>query len=100
MARRQDEVWKSPSLVRTFLDGVRGGVPFGAEQIEVMLRVIEARGEPVARFADLGCGSGVLARAILTRYPDARSVLVDFSEPMLDAARAQLGDHAPRPSFV
>lgn len=97
---RQDEVWKSAALVRTFLDGVRGGIPFGTEQIAIMLRVVAARGAPVRRFADLGCGSGVLARALLAQYPVAQSVLVDFSEPMLDAARVQLADHDPAPRFI
>jgi tRNA (cmo5U34)-methyltransferase len=97
---RQDEVWKRDSLVRTFLDGIRGGIPFGAEQIEVMLRVIEARRAPVARFADLGCGGGALAQALLRQYPKAHATLVDFSEPMLDAARAQLGGYSPAPQFT
>jgi tRNA (cmo5U34)-methyltransferase len=97
---RRDEVWKTAALAKTFLEGVRGGIPFAAEQIDVMLRVIAARGEPVANLADLGCGSGVLARAILAQYPHARSALVDFSAPMLDAARALLGDRVPPPRFV
>jgi len=98
--QRQDEVWKNTALVRTFLDGVRGGIPFGAEQLEVMLRVIQARGTPVRRFADLGCGGGAVARAVLSQYPSARATLVDFSEPMMEAARRDLGGHAPPPRFV
>ena len=97
---RHDEVWKRDALVRTYLDGVRGGIPFGSEQIEVMLRVIEARRTPVRCFADLGCGGGVLTQALLARYPDAHVTLVDFSEPMLDAARAQLAAHHPAPHFA
>src|SRR5262249_24546620 len=45
------------------------------------------------RFLDLGCGDGVLARAIVDRYPEAVAVLSDFSEPMLDAARRRLSGH-------
>jgi tRNA (cmo5U34)-methyltransferase len=97
---RHDEVWKRDALVRTYLEGIRGGIPFGSEQIEIMLRVVEARGVPVRRFADLGCGSGVLAQALLTRYPDAHASLVDFSDPMLAAARAQLAAHRPPPHFA
>jgi len=97
---RHDIVWQNPALVRTFLEGVRGGVPFGAEQIEAMLRVVEARGAAVTNFADLGCGSGVLAQALLTQYPSAQATLVDFSEPMLAAARAQFANHDPLPLFV
>ncbi len=97
---RQDVVWQGAALVRTYLDGIRGGIPFGSEQIEMMLRVIEGRGTAVRSFADLGCGGGTLAQALLTRYPDARATLVDFSEPMLAAARAQLATHRPAPHFA
>ena len=97
---RQDEVWKGAALVDTFLDGVRGGIPFAAEQIDVMLRVVAARGASVRRVADLGCGDGVLTRSLLAAYPAAVATLVDFSEPMLTAARARLADRVPAPRFV
>ena len=98
--RRPDEVWKSDSLVRNFLGGVRGGIPFAAEQIDVMLRLIAARDEPVASFLDLGCGDGILAKAILARYPHARGTLVDFSAPMLERAHAHVSDYASNVHFV
>ncbi len=90
MSERQDRAWQTESLAKTFLEGVRGGIPFAAEQIDVMQRVIGGRGEPVERFADLGCGDGILTRAILDTYPRAQGTLVDFSEPMLNAARGKL----------
>ena len=43
---------------------------------------------------DLGCGDGILGAAILGEYPSARGLLVDFSEPMLEQARAQLNEYA------
>jgi hypothetical protein len=49
-----DEVWKSASLIHTFLDGVRGGIPFAATHIELMLRLLSATGRPIERFLDLG----------------------------------------------
>lgn len=97
---RPDEVWKSAELTRKFLQGVRGGIPFEREQIEILLRVVAARGEPVSRFADLGCGSGVLARAVLALHPRAQATLVDFSPPMLEAARRELAGLDPEPRFV
>ena len=39
---------------------------------------------------DLGCGDGVLGRAVLDQFPTAAGVLVDFSQPMLDAAQTRL----------
>lgn len=89
MSTRSDTVWQSPELADKFVNSVRGAVPLAAEQIEVMLRLIAAAGRPVRRFMDLGCGDGVLADAILTRHPQARGVLLDFSETMLKAGQGR-----------
>ena len=97
---RSDEVWKSEALAQTFLQGVRGGIPLAAEQIDVMLRLIATRERPVERFADLGCGNGILAGAILARYPLASGDLIDFSEPMLAQARVQLQAYGTHARFI
>ena len=81
------DVWKDQQLVTAFLTGVRAALPNAADQLEVMLRVLTFTGRPIRRVLDLGSGSGVLAGAILDRFPDAEILLADFSEPMLDAAR-------------
>jgi tRNA (cmo5U34)-methyltransferase len=41
---------------------------------------------------DLGAGSGLLTVLVRDRFPDAQIHLMDFSSPMLDLARARLGD--------
>jgi ubiquinone/menaquinone biosynthesis C-methylase UbiE len=87
------EVWKDQQLVSTFLTGVRAALPNAADQLDVMLRVLESTGKPVERVLDLGSGSGVLSAAILDRFPSAKILLADFSEPMLAAARP----HFPSP---
>ena len=97
---RTDVVWQNPALAKNFIENVRAGVPYGVDQIEIMLRVIRARDENVETFVDLGCGGGALARAILNEYPDARGTLLDFSEPMLDAARTQLSEHGEQLQFI
>jgi tRNA (cmo5U34)-methyltransferase len=89
MTMRQDTVWQSPEVTERFLTGVRGAIPLAAAQVDVML----------SNFLDLGCGDGVLGYAILERYPNAKGVFADFSEPMLNAARARLGKY-PTQSFV
>jgi tRNA (cmo5U34)-methyltransferase len=86
MTERTDEVWKAPSLTAAYLEGVRAAIPLAQQQIDVMLRLIAARGQPVQSFLDIGCGDGVLSAAIIQRFPQAHGVLIDFSKPMLDAA--------------
>lgn len=98
--QRKDEIWKTDALAQTFLKGVRGGIPFAAEQIDIMLRLTEAGVKPIERFADLGCGNGILAGAILKNYPQALGTLVDFSGPMIKEAKSQLSKYVSNLNFV
>lgn len=84
------EAWKDEKLVRAYLDGIRGALPLAREQIEMMLRLVEGGVSPVERIADLGCGSGVLTKTLIGRYPGASATLVDFSQPMMAEARTLL----------
>ncbi len=90
MKHRTDTVWQSPEVIAKYLTDVRGYIPLAAEQLDVMLRVIANRRQPVTRFLDLGCGDGILAGVILERYPAAAATLVDFAQPMLTAAQQKL----------
>jgi SAM-dependent methyltransferase len=80
-------VWQGAELSKLYLEGVRGAIPLAAEQIVVMLRLIQAGRPQLGRFLDLGCGDGILGRAVLSWYPEARGIFLDFSEPMLQAAQ-------------
>ena len=93
---RGDGAWQSDNAVRYYLDAVRGAIPFAAEQMAVMLRMVRQEPQPVARFLDVGCGDGFVSAVMLGAYPRAEAVLVDFSAPMLAAARERLGAAATR----
>jgi tRNA (cmo5U34)-methyltransferase len=83
--------WQDVERVRRFLSGTRAAIPLAAEQLQVM-QFLVARAFPtgdVQRVLDVGSGSGVLSRMLLDQYPQAQAILVDSSEPMLDAARQQ-----------
>ena len=82
-------VWQSDEVAAAYLSGVRGAIPLAAAQIDTVLLLIGASGRPVRRVLDLGCGDGVLAAAVLGRFPQARATVLDFSGPMLAAARAR-----------
>jgi SAM-dependent methyltransferase len=100
MVDRTDAVWQSDALVQKYLTGVRSAIPLAAEQIEVMLRLIEGSCDEVRSFLDLGCGDGVLGAAILDRYPDARGAFVDFAPAMITAAQEQLRDRSAHLTFL
>ena len=93
-------VWQSADLARRYLTGVRGALPLAAEQIDTLLRLIQASGIPVRRVLDLGCGDGILAAAILDRFPGATAVGVDFSPTMLEAARCRFGSRSSAARWI
>jgi len=97
---RRDSVWKSERLSKSFLTNIRGGIPFASVQIEIMIRLIEASKHQVEMFMDVGCGNGILARAILGKHPRARGVLVDFSKSMLSEAKRNLREYGSQLRFV
>lgn len=84
---RKDTIWQDTQVAVEFLAGMRGAFPLAGEQMDVLLRVCQTAVPDVRHFLDLGCGDGVMARVLRTRYPDAHAVLLDFSDAMLDAAR-------------
>lgn len=90
---RDATVWQSSKVTEAFLKGVRGAFPYAADQLAIMCQLLHA-GRSLRRFLDLGCGDGVLAATIRQHWPDADAVLIDFSDPMLDAARARFGNGA------
>ncbi|MEB3827422.1 class I SAM-dependent methyltransferase [Phormidium sp. CCY1219] len=95
-----DKVWKKQDLSTRFLEGVRGAVPLADEQIQVMLKIVGLASSPVRNFLDLGCGDGILGRSLLAEYPQAKGVFLDFSEPMIEAAKSKLSPQHPNVEFI
>jgi tRNA (cmo5U34)-methyltransferase len=96
---REDVVWQGEDHVRWYLESVRGAIPLCQEQFAVMVQMVAASRAPVRRFLDVGAGAGALSAVLLAHYPEAQAVLVDFSPPMLEAARLRLPATAAGPAF-
>jgi tRNA (cmo5U34)-methyltransferase len=80
-------VWQSPEVAKLFLDDVRGGIPMAAEEINILLRLVDQAVPEVKRLLDIGCGDGILGRAVMAKHKDAKGVFVDFSPHMLETAQ-------------
>ena len=93
MPKMDYDIWKETELAEKYLSGVRGAIPLAKEQIELILRIIDGCNINVERILDLGCGDGILAASILQQYTNASAVLVDISEPMIQAARKKLAKY-------
>lgn len=88
--------WQRQDVTQHYLEKVRGGIPFGAEQAKMMLRVVNHFTPNPKTMMDLGCGNGFLAEILLKSYPNASAILLDHSEPMVEAAREHMSDYSNR----
>ena len=82
--------WQRQDVTQHYLEQVRGGIPFGAEQIKVMLQVIEHFTPNVKTIMDLGCGNGFLGKVLLDTYSNAHALFMDHSAPMVEQAKEYL----------
>src|SRR5690349_12854947 len=96
MTQVPGSTWKDAEVGRRFLDERRSTVPLGDEQVKIMLRVARHFVPQPARVADLGCGDGFLARAIVSEFPTAHALLIDHSEPMLRRAHEAMRSFSGR----
>ena len=83
-------VWKNQGIVDNFLTNTRKAIPFGGEQLDILLRLISKSQSEVNNFIDLGCGDGILSHTILTQYPNAKGLLLDYSPSMVEAANKRM----------
>ena len=93
-------IWKNKKVAQNFLDGVRGAIPLAAEQIDCLLRIISLTRSQVKSFLDLGCGNGILGKAIANKYPDSKGVFVDISESMLQTTQDSIDNTKGNFSFI
>jgi tRNA (cmo5U34)-methyltransferase len=88
--------WQREDLAASFAERRRILIPLLDLQEDVLLRLLARHERPVARFLDIGCGAGAMSELLLRSQPASEAVLVDFSEPMLERAAAQLAGYAGR----
>jgi tRNA (cmo5U34)-methyltransferase len=91
MSTSPDSAWQTPELTRAFLEGVRGAIPGAELQLAVIGKIADRWCPPATRILDLGCGDGILGKFLLNRLRGASGLFLDFSEPMLAAARENVG---------
>jgi tRNA (cmo5U34)-methyltransferase len=82
--------WQQASAAEWFLDERQVRLPLIDVQEDLIRRLFERHGHAVTRFVDLGAGDGALSALMLSLYPQAEAVLVDFSEPMLAGVSRRL----------
>jgi tRNA (cmo5U34)-methyltransferase len=87
MSSAPGAAWKHEDVATGFIDERRKLIPLWDEQEELVRRLVIRGGRQFDRICDLGAGDGDFVGLVTQVNPDATAVLVDFSEPMLVAAR-------------
>ncbi len=88
---RKDVVWQCADTSNNYHQS-RKGIPFVDAHFDITERILRAHGVEVQQLLDLGSGDGIATQAMIDRFPVRKAVLVDFSEPMLSAAKARFKD--------
>ncbi len=76
-------LWVNTDHALAYL-AARDSLPHRTEALSIVLELLN---EPVARVLDLGTGDGITLALVLTAYPDATGVGLDFGDEMLQRAR-------------
>jgi tRNA (cmo5U34)-methyltransferase len=100
MKYTKDNLWKREDLGRHYLTGIRGAIPLAEYQIKVMLYLVGQMLPPLKSFLDLGCGDGIIGRAVLSNYPKAKGIFLDFSDTMIEAAHKKAPQNNKNLVFV
>ncbi|MBN1693963.1 methyltransferase domain-containing protein [candidate division WOR-3 bacterium] len=65
-------------------------IPFYKEMLEALILALPYPKTQKIRVADLGCGTGTIAKMILERYPDSILTCVDLAANMIETAKVKL----------
>lgn len=98
---RGDVIWQDAGVVANYQVSSKT-IPFVDVHFEIMHRLVEAAGIEARDILDLGAGDGIMTFELAKRQPVERATLTEFSEPMLDLARARVAAEKPsfRPTYI
>ncbi len=94
------EDWTDPDIARQWDADNTSHNPTRLEQLDIMLTILRDEYLPGTVVLDIGMGSGQVEEMLFKRIPEVYVVGTDFSEAMLDLARARLAPYANRYEIV
>jgi tRNA (cmo5U34)-methyltransferase len=84
------EAWRDREVATRFATERAATMPESRTQFDVLLHVLRRRERPVGRVVDLGAGDAVLLDAVLSAFPEASGIALDYSEAMRELAAKRL----------
>ena len=92
--------WANEEFVAGWLERQQGRAEERRRQFTLLRAVMPKRANDEFRYLNLGAGPGNLDEVLLEQFRGATATLVDYSLPMLDAARDRLKPFGDRVEFV
>jgi SAM-dependent methyltransferase len=92
--------WENPEFAQHWDAVVSAANPSRAEQLHILMAILERVSVPGTGILDLGIGSGLVELALFARIPQARVVGVEQSEAMIALAEQRLAPYADRCQIV
>ncbi|QQE12478.1 class I SAM-dependent methyltransferase [Planctomycetota bacterium] len=99
-SRTSDASWLDQRMISLYLKMMQHGLPCRDMQFNAVGRLLRANNKPVERFVDIACGDGVIGQRILDQYPNSHGIFIDFSEQMLEKAKARLEGYRHRINII
>jgi len=90
--------WKETQMYKEFIDFGRYFIPEREEQMLAICSQIPAA-DGAMRIVELCCGEGLLAAALLDRFPACSILAMDGAPKMIEAARRNLDGYGGRVEF-
>jgi len=92
--------WENPEFAQHWDAVVSAANPSRAEQLDLLVAIVERVYVAGSSILDLGIGSGLVELALFARVPEARIVGVEQSEAMIALAEQRLAPFADRCQIV
>jgi ubiquinone/menaquinone biosynthesis C-methylase UbiE len=88
--------WKESDRVREYVERTDREAAQRAESFKLLVGVVPFEPEQSVRILDVGSGHGVVAAALLDRFPKASAVGLDVSEAMMEVGRQRMAQYGSR----
>ena len=92
--------WKDPDRVKDYVARMDRRAAERQDQLALLARLIPFPLDTPLNVLDLGAGYGAVAAAVLERYPQARTVLLDISDAMAAQGEERLSAYKGRYEYV
>jgi SAM-dependent methyltransferase len=96
MERRDHHDWASETYVDEWVRRQQAEDPRRSERFQLMCDLFPFPNDAAVTILDVGAGYGPVSQFILNRFPNARCIAQDGSEPMLTRAHELLAHYAVR----